>query len=117
MHSCRDALREAALPGAGLPPPALAHPRHPRHAIARRLLRDLVAAVARVHPRDALPQAQAVRDVIPEGEPARDRFDGEVPDVQPEEADPSRRGAEASLLGGTASRVFSLWSLLMFCSW
>ena len=101
------------------PPPAVAHPRDARHAVDRRLLRDQLAALTRVHPRAALPPEEELRADVPRRESpgappvppvcgpgtlltrvcvrAGDRPDGKVPRVQPEEAARRVRGSAAPI--------------------
>nr|QIE48457.1 hypothetical protein [Trametes gibbosa] len=96
----RNAEWQAALPRERLSPPAVDHPRHPRDALARRLLRDHLAAVARIHPCTPLPKEEAAEQPVPGCQSARDRSDGQVPDLQPQEADRGRRRAQAPVPGG-----------------
>lgn len=65
LHSCGDALGQAALPRPRLPPSAHPDSRCAWDAHFGRILRDYDTAVPRLHPRPAFPQAEAVRDVIP----------------------------------------------------
>lgn len=69
------------------PPPAHAHPRHPRHPVPARLLRDRLATESRLPARAALSGEEALPGTVPECEPARDRSARAVLDVQPGEAD------------------------------
>lgn len=79
LHSRGDAIGQAALPGARLPPPAHAHPRRARYADARRVLRYHHPPLAGLHPCFALPETAPIQHPLPQREPASGRLPRQDP--------------------------------------